>query len=90
MSRLTINKEGTEINKEFCIKQLEKLDFIEITNIDETPMPTFCAEGFFKSNKTYSEIREVIDSLRSRGYYMMAVIGIKKENSIIISYIYDR
>ena len=79
----------TEINMEFCLKQLKKLDLIEITKIDKTPMPNWCAEVFFKSEYSYQEIREVIDSLRSRGYYMMLVIGIRDEMSVLISNIYQ-
>lgn len=90
MSELVVDQAGTDINKEFCLKRLRELDFIEITKIDETPMLNFCAEVFFKSDKTYSEIREVIDSLRSRGYYMLLVIGIRKEMSVIISNLYEK
>lgn len=90
MSEYQVDKAGTEINKEFCLKRLHELESIEITKIDETPMPTYCAEVFFKSNKSYSEIREVIDSLRSRGYYMMVVVGINNAKSILISNIYEK
>lgn len=90
MRGLTVDQEGTAINMEFCIQMLEKLDFIEITKIDKTPMPNHCAEVFFKSDMTYNEIREVIDSLRSRGYYMMLVIGINSVKSILISNIYEK
>ena len=90
MSGLAINQVGTEVNMELCLEKLHNLDFIEITKIDETPMPTYCAEVFFKSDRNYSEIREVIDSLRSRGYYMMVVIGINSVKSILISNIYEK
>ena len=90
MNGKTIDELKTEINMELCLEKLQTLDFIEITKIDETPMPTYCAEVFFKSDKNYSEIREVIDSLRSRGYYMMVVIGINSVKSILISNIYDK
>ena len=90
MSGLTINQVGTEVNMELCLEILKTLDIIEITKIDKTPMLNHCAEVFFKSDKTYSEIREVIDSLRSRGYYMMVVIGINSVKSILISNIYEK
>ena len=89
MSGKAIDTGLTEINMEFCLKQLKKLDFIEITKIDKTPMPNHCAEVFFKSEHDYWEIREVIDSLRSRGYYMMLVMGIRDEMSVLISNIYQ-
>ncbi len=90
MNGLTIDQVKTEVNMELCIEILENTDGIEITKIDKTPMPNYCAEVFFKSDKNYSEIRELIDSLRSRGYYMMAVIGINNIKSILISNIYEK
>jgi len=90
MNGLTIDQVGTEVNMELCLERLQALDIIEITKIDKTPMPNYCAEVFFKSDKSYSEIREVIDSLRSRGYYMMVVIGISNVKSILISNIYEK
>ena len=90
MSEYVVDQTGTEINKEFCLKRLHELESIEITKIDETPMLNYCAEVFFKSEKSYSEIREVIDNLRSRGYYMMLVIGIRNEMSVIISNLYEK
>ena len=90
MSRLAIDPVGTEVNRELCIEILKTLDIIEITKIEKNQMPNYCAEVFFKSDKTYSEIREVIDSLRSRGYYMMLVIGINSVKSILISNIYEK
>ena len=89
MYKMKIDKAGTEINKEACIDMLKKYDEIEITKIDETEMPTYCAEVFFNSNKDYWHIREVIDSFRSRGFYMMLVTGTTKVNSIIISNLYE-
>ena len=90
MSRLAIDQVGTEVNMELCLEILKTLDIIEITKIEKNQMPNYCAEVFFKSDKTYSEIREVIDSLRSRGYYMMVVIGINSVKSILISNIYEK
>lgn len=90
MNGLTIDQVGTEVNMELCLERLQALDIIEITKIDKTPMPNYCAEVFLKSDKSYSEIREVIDSLRSRGYYMMVVIGISNVKSILISNIYEK
>ena len=90
MSELTLDQVGTEVNMELCIEILKTLDIIEITKIEKNQMPTYCAEVFFKSDKTYSEIREVIDNLRSRGYYMMAVVGINSAKSILISNIYEK
>lgn len=90
MSRLAIDQVGTEVNMELCLEILKTLDIIEITKIEKNQMPNYCAEVFFKSDKTYSEIREVIDSLRSRGYYMMLVIGINSVKSILISNIYEK
>ena len=89
MNGRAIDVRGTEINMELCLKKLETLDFIEITKIDKTPMPNYCAEVFFNSDRSYWEIREVIDSLRSRGYYMMVVTGTTNVNSIIISNLYE-
>ena len=86
----TIDKLGTEINMELCIDKLDELPFMEITKIDKTPMPRWCAEVFFKSTKGYCEIREIIDNLRSRGYYMMLVSGFYGEDSILISNIYEK
>ena len=90
MSRLAIDQVGTEVNMELCLEMLKTLDIIEITKIEKNQMPNYCAEVFFKSDKSYSEIREVIDSLRSRGYYMMVVIGISNVKSILISNIYEK
>lgn len=89
MNGKTINELATETNFEFCMKRLKELKSIEITKIDKTPMPNWCAEVFFKTENTYNEIREIIDNLRSRGYYMLVVIGIRKEMSILISNIYE-
>lgn len=86
----TIDELATETNFEFCMKRLEELESIEITKIDKTPMPNWCAEVFYKTDKSYSEIREIIDHLRSRGYYMLVVTGINSEQSILISNIYEK
>lgn len=44
MYKRTINKVKTEANMELCINRLMNTKFIEITNIDKTPMPTWCTE----------------------------------------------
>ena len=90
MYRPAVDQVKTEVNMELCIDILINTDFIEVTKIDKTPMPRWCAEVFFKSTKGYWQIREFIDDLRSRGYYMMLVDDFKGGESILISNIYEK
>ena len=87
MYKRTVNRVETEANMGLGIDRLMNTEFIEITNIDKTPMPTWCAEITFNTSKRYGEIRDFIDNLRSEGYNMMLVDDFSGGDSILIPYL---